>query len=244
MTQAFIEPDMTVDVIAWINEDDPRLRRMATFDAAVNNTDRKGGHILPVEGGRHVYGVDHGVCFSATPKLRTVLWAWRGEPLLADELAGLERIREALDGDLGVELRSLLSKGEVRATVRRVDELLARKVFPLPSPTWPAILAAHLRPLGSTAGNEKTRRAWAPPGRCVDGAASDGPSRLDDLGVGEDVVPTLLGRALGHRVDQPDVPDETGQSDHEPEGGIGCRTCAQDGRRRERHTPPNAPARS
>jgi hypothetical protein len=41
MTQAFIEPDMTVDVIAWINEDDPRLRRMATFDAAVNNTDRK-----------------------------------------------------------------------------------------------------------------------------------------------------------------------------------------------------------
>jgi len=139
MTQAFIEPDPTVDVIAWINDDDPRLRRMATFDAAVNNTDRKGGHILPVDGGRHVYGVDHGVCFSVTPKLRTVLWAWRGEPLLPDELAGLQRIRDALDGDLGSELRSLLSRSEVRATVRRVDDLLARKLFPLPSPTWPAI---------------------------------------------------------------------------------------------------------
>ena len=30
--------------------DDPRLRRIAVFDAAVNNTDRKGGHLLPVDG--------------------------------------------------------------------------------------------------------------------------------------------------------------------------------------------------
>ena len=139
MLQAFIEPDPMVDVIAWINEDDTRLRRMAAFDAAVNNTDRKGGHILPIEGGRHVYGVDHGVCFSVTPKLRTVLWAWRGLPLLSDELTGLGRIREALAGDLGVELRALLSRAEVRATIRRVDDLLERGIFPLPSPTWPAI---------------------------------------------------------------------------------------------------------
>jgi hypothetical protein len=139
MLQAFIEPDPAVDVISWINGDDSRLRRMATFDAAVNNTDRKGGHILPVDGGRHVYGVDHGVCFSVTPKLRTVLWGWRGQRLLPDELAGLGRIREGLQGDLGADLRSLLSRAEVRATVRRVDDLLERGVFPLPSPTWPAI---------------------------------------------------------------------------------------------------------
>ena len=29
----------------------------------------------------HVFGVDHGVCFSPVPKLRTVLWGWRGDPL-------------------------------------------------------------------------------------------------------------------------------------------------------------------
>ncbi len=139
MLQAFIEPDPAVDVIAWINDDDSRLRRMAAFDAAVNNTDRKGGHILPVDGGRHVYGVDHGVCFSVTPKLRTVLWGWRGQRLLPDELAGLGRIRDGLQGDLGGELRNLLSRAEVRATVRRVDDLLERGAFPLPSPTWPAI---------------------------------------------------------------------------------------------------------
>jgi hypothetical protein len=139
MVQAFIEPDPAVDVVAWINLDDPRLRRMAAFDAAINNTDRKGGHILPVDGGKHVYGVDHGVSFSTVPKLRTVLWAWRGQAMGPDELDGLRRIRTALDGDLGTELGRLLSRAEVRATVRRVDALLASGRFPLPSPTWPAI---------------------------------------------------------------------------------------------------------
>lgn len=139
MLQAFIEPDPAVDVVAWINLDDPRLRRMAAFDAAINNTDRKGGHILPVDGGRHVYGVDHGVSFSTVPKLRTVLWAWRGQAMGPDELDGLRRIRTGLDGDLGTELGRLLSRAELRATVRRVDALLASGRFPLPSPTWPAI---------------------------------------------------------------------------------------------------------
>jgi uncharacterized repeat protein (TIGR03843 family) len=139
MLQAYIEPDPDVDVVAWINDDEPRLRRMAVFDAAVNNTDRKGGHILPVDAGRHVYGVDHGVCFSVAPKLRTVLWAWRGERLLPEELAGLERIRLALDASLAADLRGLLSRAEVRAMTRRVEVLLETGRFPFPSPGWPAI---------------------------------------------------------------------------------------------------------
>jgi hypothetical protein len=139
MVQAFVEADPAVDVWAMVTGDDPRLRRMAAFDAAVNNTDRKGGHILPVEGGRHVLGVDHGVCFSSHPKLRTVLWGWRGQPMGEDELEGLTRIRDAMDGELGADLRALLSRAEVRATVHRVDALLADRRFPLPSPTWPAI---------------------------------------------------------------------------------------------------------
>lgn len=139
MVQAFVEPDPSVDVVALITSADPRLRRMAVLDAAINNTDRKGGHILPVDGGRHIHGVDHGVCFSTVPKLRTVLWAWRGRPLAPDELEGLGRIRAGLDGDLGATLRGLLGRTEVRATVRRVDALLATEQFPLPSPTWPAI---------------------------------------------------------------------------------------------------------
>jgi hypothetical protein len=139
MVQAFIEADPEVDVVAMVIEDDPRLRRMAVLDAVMNNTDRKGGHILPVDGGRHVHGVDHGVCFSPMPKLRTVLWGWRGKRLAEDELAGLQRIRDALDDDLGARLRDLLSRSEVRATVRRTDELLASGRFPYPSRDWPAI---------------------------------------------------------------------------------------------------------
>ncbi len=139
MVQAYVESDPTVDVVELITSADPRLRRMAVLDAAINNTDRKGGHILPVDGGRHIHGVDHGVCFSPVPKLRTVLWAWRGQRLASDELEGLRRIRETLEGDLGVTLRTLLGRTEVRATVRRVDALLASERFPLPSPTWPAI---------------------------------------------------------------------------------------------------------
>jgi hypothetical protein len=140
MVQAYVETDPEVDVVALVVGDDPRLRRMAVLDAAMNNTDRKGGHILPVDGGRHCFGVDHGVCFSTVPKLRTVLWGWRGQRFDPDEVEGLERIRDGLTGgDLGPRLRELLSAGEVRATRRRLDGLLEAGRFPLPSPTWPAI---------------------------------------------------------------------------------------------------------
>jgi hypothetical protein len=139
MVQSFVEADPEVDVVALVLGEDPRLRRMAVLDAVMNNTDRKGGHILPVAGGQQIQGVDHGVCFSPVPKLRTVLWGWRGQPFEPDELDGLHRIRTALDGELGATLRALLSRGEVRATIRRVDGLLASGCFPFPSPTWPAV---------------------------------------------------------------------------------------------------------
>jgi hypothetical protein len=139
MVQWFVEADPEVDVVSMILEDDPRLRRMAVLDAVMNNTDRKGGHILAVDGGRQIHGVDHGVCFSAVPKLRTVLWGWRGQPLERDELEGLHRIRDGLHGALGTALRGLVSRIEVRATIRRTDALIAAGTFPFPSPTWPAV---------------------------------------------------------------------------------------------------------
>lgn len=139
MVQAFIEADPEVDVVSMVVGDDRRLRRMAVLDAVMNNTDRKGGHILPVDGGDHVYGVDHGVTFSPVPKLRTVLWGWRGRPLEADEMEGLERVRDGLAGDLTVTLAGLLSRLEIRATTRRTEALLASARFPYPSQDWPAV---------------------------------------------------------------------------------------------------------
>jgi len=136
--QLWIDIDPAVDVVGMVVEDDRRLRRIAVFDAAVNNTDRKGGHLLPVSGG-HVFGVDHGVTFSTVPKLRTVLWGWRGRPFAADERAGLSRLADALRGELARDLAGLLSRAEIAATRRRVDRLLETGRFPQPRPDWPAI---------------------------------------------------------------------------------------------------------
>jgi hypothetical protein len=138
MVQLWIDIDETVDVVALVIDDDPRLRRIAIFDVIVNNTDRKGGHLLPVRGG-HIFGVDHGVCFSSVPKLRTVLWGWRGERLEPDELLVVERVRDELDGQLGQRLLQLLDPIEVETTVRRADRLLRTGRFPRPSPSWPAV---------------------------------------------------------------------------------------------------------
>lgn len=143
MLQAWIDIDAAADVVAMVNEDDPRLRRVAVFDAIVNNTDRKAGHLLPIEGG-HLFAVDHGVTFSTVPKLRTVLWAWEGEAFDNEEAAGLARVAAALGstrapGPLAIALAELLSAREIQATRVRIRELLAAGVFPSPSPDWPAI---------------------------------------------------------------------------------------------------------
>lgn len=143
MLQHWIEVDERADIVDIVNADDPRLRRIAVFDAVINNTDRKAGHLLPVLGG-HLHAVDHGVTFSIVPKLRTVLWAWEGEPFDADELAGLAAVRDALGtvaapGHLAAALAELLFVDEIEATRARVAELLAKGRFPSPNPEWPAI---------------------------------------------------------------------------------------------------------
>jgi hypothetical protein len=138
MVQLWIRVDAAADPVAMVVEEDERLRRIAVFDAAVNNTDRKAGHLLPVPGG-HVYGVDHGVTFSPVPKLRTVLWAWRGQPFSPGETAVLRDLRASLDGELGTRLRTLLAPVEVSATIRRIDRLLASGAFPQPDPRRPAL---------------------------------------------------------------------------------------------------------
>ena len=138
MVQLWIDVDESVRVIDLIRGGAPGLRRMALFDAVINNADRKGGHMLPVEGG-HIYGVDHGVCFSPDPKLRTILWGWRGRPFAPSEIAMLEDLAVAFAGELGDELRTFLGPEEVAIAARRVRRLVSRGTFPHPDPDRPAI---------------------------------------------------------------------------------------------------------
>ena len=138
MVQEWIEPAQGVDVVAMILADDERLRPMAVFDAIVNNTDRKGGHILVLPSGG-IRGVDHGVCFSTHPKLRTVLWGWRGTALTEAELAAVGAARAAIAGSPRPGLGELLAADEVDATIARADRLLETGLFPHPPEDWPAV---------------------------------------------------------------------------------------------------------
>ncbi len=138
MLQLWVDADDEIDRVALALDGDRRLRPMAIFDVVVNNADRKIGHLLPVADGR-VFGVDHGLTFHEEPKLRTVLWRWRGQRLEADELAQLEALRDRLTGEMSDALRPLLSRAEIRETLRRTERLLATGRFPLPDPSRPAI---------------------------------------------------------------------------------------------------------
>ena len=138
MVQAWLEPDPEIDPVGLIRRSDAALRRMALFDAVVNNADRKVGHLLPMTDG-HVYGVDHGICFAVEPKLRTVLWNWRGEPLSAGERRVLTGLEPALDAALGRRLGELLAPEEVAATRARIARLLRSGRFPQPDPDRPAV---------------------------------------------------------------------------------------------------------
>jgi uncharacterized repeat protein (TIGR03843 family) len=130
--------DATDRPISLIHEDSPELRRMAVFDVIVNNADRKGGHVLEMVDG-HRHGVDHGLTFHAEHKLRTILWGWLGQDLHADELAGVERVRSALAGDLGDTLAPLLNDAELTALAGRCDRLLRTARFPAPRGRMPAV---------------------------------------------------------------------------------------------------------
>ena len=111
------------------HRDGPALRRIALFDAVVNNADRKGGHLLPLADGT-ILGIDHGLTFHAEDKLRTLLWGFADRELEADERAELEKLRA--DEDLAGQLARLLSPEETAAFRERIDALLAVGAFPGP----------------------------------------------------------------------------------------------------------------
>ncbi|NUU25424.1 MAG: SCO1664 family protein [Streptomycetaceae bacterium] len=127
-----------------VHADTEPMRRIAVFDAVVNNADRKGGHLLPGADG-HVYGIDHGICLHTDNKLRTLLWGWAGEDLPGEAVEALTRLRTELAGGLGTALAAHLTSDEVAATGARIDTLLRTGKYPLPTPgrrpavPWPLI---------------------------------------------------------------------------------------------------------
>ena len=137
MVQQWINLDESVDLAMYYRESDENLRRMALFDAVINNTDRKIGHLLPTIDG-HLLGCDHGVTFHEEDKLRTVIWQFADSPLTPKELQSLEELSLKLKSDPAV-ISDLITENEFDALILRIERLLDTGSFPLPSEDWPPV---------------------------------------------------------------------------------------------------------
>jgi uncharacterized repeat protein (TIGR03843 family) len=137
--QLFIDEDEEVDVRDLLETHEDDLRRVALYDVAVNNADRKAGHLVVDRSGR-LWSVDHGICFAAEPKLRTVIWAFEGDAIDPKLLSDLESLRSSRDtfNALGEQLHI----DETEALCSRLETLLRTKRYPSPAPggrhvPWP-----------------------------------------------------------------------------------------------------------
>ncbi|MEN9292258.1 MAG: hypothetical protein RJA01_256 [Actinomycetota bacterium] len=135
--QEWIDVPVSCDVIEIAQQERDDIRSMALFDAVINNTDRKFGHILFDASGR-LFGCDHGVTFHQEDKLRTVLWQFAGNELSEKEKQALQRIEEWILSDRSHVLRTHLSDDEITALLNRIKRLL-EEGFPYPSQDWPAV---------------------------------------------------------------------------------------------------------
>ncbi len=144
MVQLFIEHDPDEHFFTFRDQNPPEIPYIAAFDVLVNNADRKSGHCLRDPSGR-IWCIDHGICFHAEPKLRTVIWDFAGHPLPPDIVADLERLRPQLEpgGALREALAAYLSPEEIEALRQRLEDLLRTKRYPLPGPgrhvPWPPV---------------------------------------------------------------------------------------------------------
>ena len=134
--QQWIDIDESVDLAQFFRTEVPSLRATALFDAVINNTDRKIGHLLPDRNGR-LFICDHGVTFHQEDKLRTVLWQWAGTDLSSVEI---NQLRELLiQVNENSELKELINQEEMKALHNRIERLIATSTFPVPNPEWPAV---------------------------------------------------------------------------------------------------------
>ena len=137
MVQRWIDVDESVELGSYFAQDRKELRRLALFDAIINNTDRKIGHLLPDQKG-HLFACDHGVTFHTEDKLRTVLWQWAGDALTEEEFGTLEQTLIFISANTA-SLSTHLTEEEIEATFARINKLRSDGMMPLPSEDWPAI---------------------------------------------------------------------------------------------------------
>ncbi|WP_420628965.1 SCO1664 family protein [Candidatus Leptofilum sp.] len=124
------------------------LQKTVLLDIIINNADRKAGHVLieEHENSDKLWLIDHGICFHAEYKLRTVIWEFAGEPIPLEMLSDLETLSDKIASNkagLRSELTRLLAQTEVGALQNRIRRVINRGTFLAPGPgrhyPWPPV---------------------------------------------------------------------------------------------------------
>ncbi len=143
--QYFIPHDPEITYFKLSAAEKLSLKPVALFDAVINNTDRKGGHILR-DKDMNYWLIDHGVSFHQKPKLRTVVWDFAGMPIPGDLLDQLSALKEKFEpgSEFIKNILDHISAEELQAMQQRVVSLLEEGTFPVPgeevSPyPWPPV---------------------------------------------------------------------------------------------------------
>ncbi|MBE2221988.1 MAG: SCO1664 family protein [Anaerolineae bacterium] len=126
-----------------------QLQQIVLLDIIINNADRKGGHILLQEQENQpnrLWAIDHGVCFHAEYKLRSVIWEFAGTPIPPSQMDALKTFQEKLTADadqIRTQLNNILNQREIIALSQRLQHLIDQGIFPHPGPgrhyPWPPV---------------------------------------------------------------------------------------------------------
>lgn len=143
--QQYIDHDPNDHYFNFDETQRQRLRPVVIFDIILNNADRKGGHILR-DAKDNLWLIDHGLCFHAEEKLRTVVWDFSGEEVPKDIMDAVGCLIDQLkEGEkLHAEIFRYLRPGEVAAMLARARRICETGRFPSPpssrrSYPWPPV---------------------------------------------------------------------------------------------------------
>lgn len=143
--QQYVDHDPNNHYFNFEEKDRQRLRPVVIFDLLLNNADRKGGHILR-DDQDHLWLIDHGLCFHAEDKLRTVVWDFSGEEIPDELMMAVSELTAILrDGSkLYIDLQHYLRPGEISSLAARARRLCDTGRFPSPpasrrSYPWPPV---------------------------------------------------------------------------------------------------------
>jgi uncharacterized repeat protein (TIGR03843 family) len=128
--QRYVEYNPNYHYFNFKPADKQKLRPVVLFDYLTNNADRKGSHIFFEKSTRHLYAIDHGLCFNVEDKLRTVIWDFAGEAIPEEFQSGIQKLT-SLSTSLQDELARFLNQDELQAIQQRADSLLQATAFPL-----------------------------------------------------------------------------------------------------------------